>query len=107
MPISGLTALLAVRDHGRVVGGETDGRLLGGAGRQIRAMLLSPFVSQMLGTFAGSENAEDLDALPGPIEAEELAPVIDRAFPLGEVPAAIRYLLDRSARGKIVMTLGA
>jgi NADPH:quinone reductase-like Zn-dependent oxidoreductase len=105
--LSHLRRALTSRGRLVIVGGETDGRLLGGADRQIRAMVLSPFVSQMLGTFVASENAEDLDALRGLIEAEKLAPVIDRVFPLGEVPAAIRYLLDRHARGKIVVTLGA
>src|SRR5256885_12397217 len=37
--------------------------LLGGSGRQLRATLLSPFVSQRLGTFIASENAGDLTAL--------------------------------------------
>src|SRR5215204_5099993 len=55
----------ALTPRGRlvIVGGETDGRLLGGSSRQVRAQLLSPFVSQKLGTFVASENAVDLIAL--------------------------------------------
>jgi NADPH:quinone reductase-like Zn-dependent oxidoreductase len=34
-----------------IVGGETDGRWIGGFDRQLRAQLLSPLVSQKLGTF--------------------------------------------------------
>jgi NADPH:quinone reductase-like Zn-dependent oxidoreductase len=90
-----------------IVGGETDGRLLGGADRQVRAILWSPFLSQTLGTFVASENAEDLNILRELMEAEQLAPMIDRAFPLSEVPTAIRHLLDGRARGKIVVTIGA
>jgi NADPH:quinone reductase-like Zn-dependent oxidoreductase len=99
----------AVTPRGRliIVGGETDGRLLGGADRQIRAILLSPFVGQKLGTFVASENAEDLSALRELIEADKLTPMVDRTFELGEVPAAIRYLLEGRARGKLVITLGA
>jgi threonine dehydrogenase-like Zn-dependent dehydrogenase len=41
-------------------GRETEGRLLGGSSRQVRAQLLSPFVSQTLRTFPASENAADL-----------------------------------------------
>jgi NADPH:quinone reductase-like Zn-dependent oxidoreductase len=52
-------------------------------------------------------NEEDLTVLREPIEAEKITPVIDLAFPLGEVPAAIRHLLDGCARGKIVVTIGA
>src|SRR3954452_2203122 len=52
----------ALKPRGRliIVGGETDGRWLGGSGRQIRAQLLSPFIGPKLGTFICSENAVDL-----------------------------------------------
>ena len=39
------------------------------------------------------------------IEAGKVTPVIDRTFPLGEVPAAIRYLESGQATGKLVITL--
>ena len=105
--LSHLRRALTSRGRLVIVGGETDGRLLGGADRQIRAFLLSAFISQTLGTFVASENGEDLDVLRQLIEAEKLAPIIDRAFALGEVPAAIRHLLDGRARGKIVVAIGA
>jgi NADPH:quinone reductase-like Zn-dependent oxidoreductase len=47
-----------------IVGGETDGRWLGGTDRQLRASLLSPLVSQKLGTFVASENSKDLMVPP-------------------------------------------
>jgi NADPH:quinone reductase-like Zn-dependent oxidoreductase len=105
--LSHLRRALASRGRLVIVGGETDGRLLGGADRQIRAILLSAFISQKLGTFVASENEEDLTVLRELLEAEKITPVIDRAFPLGEVPAAIRHLLDGHPRGKIVVTIGA
>jgi NADPH:quinone reductase-like Zn-dependent oxidoreductase len=88
-----------------IVGGETDGRWLGGVDRQLRALLLSPFLSQKLGTFVASENAKDLTALGDLIDSGRLAPVIDRSYPLSEVAAAIRHLLDGHARGKVVITV--
>src|SRR4051812_26952004 len=88
-----------------IVGGETDGRWLGGIDRQLRALLLSPFVAQKLTTFVASENAEDLMALRGLIDSDQLAPAIDRSYPLSEVAAAIRYMLDGHARGKLVVTV--
>jgi NADPH:quinone reductase-like Zn-dependent oxidoreductase len=88
-----------------ITGGETDGRWLGGSDRQIRAAVLSLFVSQKLGTFSASENAVDLMALRELIEAGKIEPVIDRIYPLADVPAAIRYLVEGRARGKIVITL--
>jgi NADPH:quinone reductase-like Zn-dependent oxidoreductase len=88
-----------------IVGGETAGRLLGGSGRQIRAKLLSPFVSQQLGTFVASGNAGDLSALAELIEAGDISPVIDRAYPVTDTAEAIRHLLDGRARGKLVVTV--
>jgi NADPH:quinone reductase-like Zn-dependent oxidoreductase len=97
----------ALTPHGRlvIVGGETDGRLLGGSDRQIRAILLSPFVGQQLGTFVAAENAADLDALRGLIEAGAVTPATDRTYPLDDVAAAMRRLLDGRANGKIVIQL--
>jgi NADPH:quinone reductase-like Zn-dependent oxidoreductase len=39
------------------------------------------------------------------IEAGTVRPVIDRMFPLSEVPEAIGYLRPGRARGKIVITV--
>jgi len=89
-----------------IVGGETDGRWLGGTDRQLRARLLSPFVSQKLGTFIASENAADLTVLRDLIEAGQITPAIDRTYPLGDVVPAIRYLTEGHARGKIVIPMG-
>lgn len=69
-----------------IVGGEGGGRWFGGIDRQLRAMMLSPFVSQKLVTFICNENHKDLIVLEELIEAEKLTPVIDRAYPLAEVP---------------------
>ena len=105
--LSHLRRALTPRGRLVIVGGETDGRWLGGADRQIRALVLSPFVGQKLGTFVASENSEDLIVLRELIESGKLAPAIDRTYPLGEVAAAIRYMLDGHARGKVVITVSA
>jgi NADPH:quinone reductase-like Zn-dependent oxidoreductase len=39
------------------------------------------------------------------IEAGKLAPAIDRTYPLDEVAAAIRHLLDGKARGKLAVSV--
>jgi NADPH:quinone reductase-like Zn-dependent oxidoreductase len=88
-----------------IAGGETDGRWLGGSDRQVRATLLSPFVGQKLGTFICSENASDLTVLRELIESGAVTAAVDRSYPLGEVPEAIRYMLDGHAQGKIVITV--
>ena len=56
---------------------------------------------------SASENAADLDALRDLVEAGELAPAIDRTYPLAEAAAAIRHLLDGQARGKLVISVSS
>jgi NADPH:quinone reductase-like Zn-dependent oxidoreductase len=90
-----------------IVGGETGARWLGGTDRQIRARLLSPFVGQKPDTSICSENAQDLIVLTELIESGTVTPVIDRAYPLAETPAAIRYMQEGHARGKVVINVWA
>jgi NADPH:quinone reductase-like Zn-dependent oxidoreductase len=88
-----------------ITGGETDGRWLGGTDRQLRALVLSPFVGQKLGTFVSRENREDMVVLKEFIEAGRVRPVVDRAYALSEVADAIRYMREGRARGKVVITM--
>jgi NADPH:quinone reductase-like Zn-dependent oxidoreductase len=88
-----------------IVGGETGGRWLGGTDRQLRALAMSPFIGQRMGSFLASTNREDLLVLSRLIEAGHLRPVLDRTFPLADSPDAIRYLEQGRARGKVVITV--
>jgi NADPH:quinone reductase-like Zn-dependent oxidoreductase len=103
--LSHLRRALTPRGRLVIVGGETGGRWLGGTDRQVRAMMLSPFVGQKLGTYISSENAEDLTVLRELIESGKVTPSIDRTYPLSEVAAAIRYMLEGHARGKVVIAV--
>ena len=87
-----------------IVGGETDGRWLGGFDRQLRALLLSPVVSQKLGILTAKENAADLSVLRELVESGKVTPAVDRTYPLSEAAAAIRYFQEGHVRGKIVIT---
>jgi len=87
-----------------IVGAENAGNWLG-IRRQLRAAALSPFVRQKLGFFISKERRQDLEKLRTLLEAGAIRPVVDRTFPLEEVPAAIRYLRDGHPRGKIVITV--
>ena len=88
-----------------IAGGETDGRWLGGSDRQIRALVLSLFVSQRLVTYVCRENHEDLLVLKDLIESGQVTPVVDRTYPLSEAAKAIAYLKEGHARGKVVITV--
>jgi len=103
--LSRLRRALAPKGTLVIVGGETGGRWFGGYDRQLRAVLLSRFVGENLRTFICSENADDLLVLKELIEAGEITPVIDRAYPLPEAAEAIRYLEQGRARGKVVITV--
>jgi NADPH:quinone reductase-like Zn-dependent oxidoreductase len=88
-----------------IVGGEGGGAWFGGIDRQLRAMMLSPFVGQKLVSFINRENHQDLIVLSDLIESGKVTPVIDRTYPLAEVPLAIRRLQDGEAQGKIAITI--
>jgi NADPH:quinone reductase-like Zn-dependent oxidoreductase len=85
--------------------GESDGRWIGPVDRIIKALVLSPFVSEKMASFTVKPNKEDLQFLKQLIEAGTLTPVIDRTYPLSEVPEAIRYLEEGHAQGKVVITV--
>jgi len=89
-----------------IVGGEDDGRWLGGFARNLKAMAIAPFArGQRLRSLASTENAADLDELRAIIERGDLTPAIDRTYPLSETTEAIRRLMDGEARGKVVIRL--
>ena len=102
--LSELRRALTPRGTLVIVGAEDAGNWLG-VRRQLRAAALSPFVRQKLGFFISKERRQDLEELRTLLEAGTIRPVVDRTFPLEEVPAAIRYLRDGHARGKVVITI--
>jgi NADPH:quinone reductase-like Zn-dependent oxidoreductase len=73
--------------------------------RIIKALVLSPFVSQKMATFMVKPNKEDLQFLKQLVESGKVTPVIDSTYPLSEVPEAIRYLEEGHAQGKVVITM--
>ena len=100
-----LRRLLAPRGTLVFVGGEAGGRWLGGTGRWLLATLLSPFVRQRLCVQVSKEVPPDLEHLAGLVTSGAIAAVLDRTYPLAEVPKAIAYLEDGHVRGKVVITV--
>jgi NADPH:quinone reductase-like Zn-dependent oxidoreductase len=106
--LSAMRHALAPRGTLVIVGGEGGkGKILGGFGRgTFRAPMLSLFTGQKMKGFVTKENAADLVILKDLIEAGKVTPLFDRSFSLGDVPDAMRYLVEgRSRRGKIVITI--
>ena len=93
----------ALRPGGRCV-------VAGGAIPQIlTATLLGPALSLAWGITVRNVLAQpsqrDLGFLSGLLDAGEVVPVVDRCFPLRELPEALRYLEAGHARGKVVITM--
>ncbi|MCH8979323.1 MAG: NAD(P)-dependent alcohol dehydrogenase, partial [Armatimonadetes bacterium] len=75
-----------------------------------RVVLPGAWVSMTAGKKIGAQetvtpNKEDLVFIKELLEAGKVRPVIDRTHSLSEVPAAIRYLEEGHARGKVVITV--
>ena len=47
----------------------------------------------------------DVEALKGLIASGHVKPAIDRTYPLSDLVAALRYVDDGHARGKVVVTM--
>jgi len=84
--------------------------MAGGSTAQIfQAVLLGPWMSitggKKMGAVTGKPNQKDLAIIKELLEAGKVVPVIDKRFPLSEVPEALRYLGEGHARGKVVITM--
>jgi len=107
-PLSGFRR--ALNSNGILVmiggGGPNDGGLIGPMGRPVKALLMSPFTSQKMGMFMAELTKGDLTTLGDLMQTGKVTPVIDRTYPLREIPDAIRYLEEGHARGKVVINVG-
>jgi NADPH:quinone reductase-like Zn-dependent oxidoreductase len=102
-----LRRMLTRRGTLAAVGGSQQGGLFGPGGIAMRGKLVAPFVSQRIVAVEGDANEADLATLAAMIEAGDVSPVVDRVYPLGEAPDALRYLEDGHPKGKVVVTVGA
>jgi NADPH:quinone reductase-like Zn-dependent oxidoreductase len=85
--------------------GNAAGRVFGSLPRILKHVALSPFVSQLPDlSFSISSKKDIMVVLKEFLEEGKLTPVVDRTYPLSEVPEAMRYLQGGRARGKIIIT---
>jgi len=77
----------------------------------LQALLLGPLMSRKNGKKMGfmgiaKTNWKDLVYLKELLEAGKIVPVIEKSYPLSEVPSAMRYVAEEHARGKVVVQVG-
>jgi NADPH:quinone reductase-like Zn-dependent oxidoreductase len=88
--------------------GEFGRRFFGSIPRFLKLMAMSPFVSELSGMgFSTPPKSDSLATLREFVESGDLTPVVDRTFPLNEVPDAIRYLESGCVRGKVVISVSS
>ena len=82
----------------------------GSMGQMTQAMIQGPWISmtgnkKMGNMGVAKPNQNDLVFMKELLESGKVKPVIDRCYPLSEVPEALRYLEQGHARGKVVITV--
>jgi NADPH:quinone reductase-like Zn-dependent oxidoreductase len=75
------------------------GRVLG----NFATVFKSKFTSQKFVTYIAKLTKDDLNALRELMEAGKVSPVLDRTYKISETQAAVRYLEEGHARGKVVI----
>ena len=99
----------SIWDYRRALSDDGCYAMTGGSNRQLTdALVLGPLLSMGRQTFRNvlvKPSQADLVVLKELCEAGQVRPVIDRRFPLSEVPSAVRYVEDGHARGKVVVTV--
>ncbi|MBA2669838.1 MAG: NAD(P)-dependent alcohol dehydrogenase [Gemmatimonadetes bacterium] len=98
----------SISDYRRALSQNGTYVMTGGAMAQMtQAMLLGPWISmtsgKKMGNLLARPNLEDLTFITDLIAVGDVVPIIDRRYPLEEVAAAIRYLEEGHARGKVVI----
>jgi len=73
--------------------------------RFIQGPWLSRTGGNKIGTFMTATTKQDLLLMKELLESGQVTPVIDRRFPLCQLPEAMRYLEQGHARGKVVITV--
>lgn len=99
----------SIWDYRRALGPDGAYVMSGGSNRQLMdALLFGPVLSmgrQQVGNLLVKPTQADLIFLKELCETGKVTPLVDRHFPLSEVPAAVHYVEQGRARGKVVITI--
>lgn len=86
-----------------IVGGEDGGNIMGGLGRQIWAMLLSPFVRQNLKMLVSEEGGNDIKILGQLLADGKLRSAVKHQYRLSDAVTAMDDLVAGRISGKAVI----
>jgi NADPH:quinone reductase-like Zn-dependent oxidoreductase len=104
-PLFALRHLLTPGGKCVMLGAPKGGWFFGPVGRILSTILLSKVMSERFAFFLARITTDDLAAIRELILAGKVRPVIDRTYPLSDAPAAIAYMEEGHARGKVVVTV--
>jgi len=88
-----------------VVAGGGSGKWFRPMALLLKAVVVGPFVRQQLRYFMAVVTTEDLETLSTLVTSGDVVPLIDRTYSLSETPAALGYLEQGHARGKVIITV--
>jgi NADPH:quinone reductase-like Zn-dependent oxidoreductase len=97
-----------LKEDGRLVlvGGPKANRWIGPLGHAVGMRLASMRGSREAKPFLAKINGDDVRLFAELMAAGTITPVIERHYELREVPAALAYLVEGHARGKVVVSVG-
>ena len=86
-----------------IVGAKSDDPWLGPVWQPVKAVFLEPTGDEKFAMILAQLNAADLNVIAGLMQAGKVTSAIDRRYPLAEAAAAIAYLEEGRARGKVIV----
>jgi len=99
----------SITDYKRALSPEGQYVLVGGHMKHIFQTLILGSVISLTGrkkmSILGAQTNKGLADIIELIESGKIKPVIDREYPLSEVPEALRYVGEGNARGKVVIII--
>jgi NADPH:quinone reductase-like Zn-dependent oxidoreductase len=105
-PLSGFRQVLTPNGICVMIGGggPQEGNWIGPMARPIKALFLAPFISQKITQMIADVNNKDLTFLAELMQSGKMKSVVDRTYKLSETAAAVRYVEEGHARGKVLIT---